>query len=112
MLTDEQIRDIRREYTGTWGQQTRLADRYGVHTSTISRIVGKTKRRGREYRGEYDIRPPVIEHYWDEPNWLDQLIELDAKLSGQARADLHAQVLRVVDAHNEDVLLRVEQALS
>lgn len=38
-LTDEQVREIRRRYTGGWGEQTQLAKEYGVSQMLISQIV-------------------------------------------------------------------------
>jgi len=38
-LTDEQVREIRREYQGRWGEQTATAKRYGVSQSLVTKIV-------------------------------------------------------------------------
>ena len=38
-LTDSQVREIRAGYSGAWGEQTRLAQEYGVHKTLISTIV-------------------------------------------------------------------------
>jgi len=38
-LTDAQIAEIRSNYAGGWGEQTKLARDYGVHNSLISAIV-------------------------------------------------------------------------
>ena len=39
VLTDEQVREIRREYKGGWGEQTRMAKQYGVSQAIVSQIV-------------------------------------------------------------------------
>lgn len=38
-LTEEQVINIRKEYNGEWGQQVKLAKKYGVTPSNISVIV-------------------------------------------------------------------------
>lgn len=38
-LTDELVRQIRKEYTGAWGEQKRLAAKYGVSIPTMNRIL-------------------------------------------------------------------------
>lgn len=60
-LTDDQVTQIRARYTGTRGEQARLAREFGVSAATISLIV-----RGRHRVGESDDcrhvgdgRPPV-----------------------------------------------------
>lgn len=44
VLADSDVAAIRAAYTGARGQQTRLAETYGVHTMTISRIVRGVRR--------------------------------------------------------------------
>lgn len=38
-LTDEQVREIRASYQGAWGEQSRIAERYGVSQGLITKIV-------------------------------------------------------------------------
>ena len=38
-LTDEQVREIRREYGGRWGEQTALAKKYGVSQALVAKVV-------------------------------------------------------------------------
>lgn len=38
-LTDEQVREIRREYQGKWGEQTATAKRYGISVALIQKVV-------------------------------------------------------------------------
>jgi len=42
-LTQEQAIAIREEYTGAWGQITKLANQYGVSHITIKRIIDKKR---------------------------------------------------------------------
>ncbi|MEO9246455.1 hypothetical protein ABDK96_02025 [Citricoccus nitrophenolicus] len=54
-LTDAQVDEIRAAYTGTRGQQARLAEQYGVVPSRISTIVnGKARTRPTNWRPGYD----------------------------------------------------------
>lgn len=39
VLTKKQVKRIRKQYTGAWGEQTKLAKQYGVHPGTIHSIV-------------------------------------------------------------------------
>jgi len=43
-LSDSDVADIRANYAGTWGEQSRIAERYGVHRATITRILNGSAR--------------------------------------------------------------------
>ena len=38
-FTQEQVDEMKEEYTGEWGEQTRMAKKYGVRRGAISRIL-------------------------------------------------------------------------
>jgi hypothetical protein len=53
---------------------------------------------------------------WEEPSWLDELVDLDAELASSGeelhtlwREDLHAQVSRVVEAMREELAAQAQQ---
>lgn len=57
-LTTKQIGEIRAVYTGEWGQQTRLAEQYGVAPQTIGKIVN-----GRRRSTEPELG--LLKHSWE-----------------------------------------------
>lgn len=44
VLSDADVADIRASYTGAWGEQSRLAERYGVNRGTITQILKGQRR--------------------------------------------------------------------
>ncbi len=42
-LTESQVAEIRRRYTGRYGQQQELAEEYGIHRMTLHRIVHRQR---------------------------------------------------------------------
>lgn len=58
-LTDEQVEAIRSEFTGKRGQQSRLAEKYGVAPSYISVLVrGLSRKRPTNWRPGYEMPHP------------------------------------------------------
>lgn len=54
-ITDEQVQAIRDEYTGAWGQQTVLAEKYGVAPSYVSVLVrGLARSKPTNWRPGYE----------------------------------------------------------
>lgn len=54
-LTDEQVAAIRESYTGAWGEQSRIADQYGVRQSYISVLVrGLARTKPTNWRPGYE----------------------------------------------------------
>lgn len=88
-LSEEQREEIRRIYTGQYGQLDELADKYGVSRSTISRVIQSPKRtaeqrekrrqymaqKGNNSKNYYGFR--IIVDPLKDPDIVEKLLELE-----------------------------------
>lgn len=72
-LTDEQVRTIRREYKGDWGEQGRIAAEYGVSQNLVSKILRGTI--WGHLDPDYKPQAPRKQPYHGEAHGLSKLTE-------------------------------------